>query len=207
MCSLSYVAQVATFYTMFNRSPIGKYHIMVCGTTPCMLCGSRSISAAIKDFLKIDYGQTTSVTHPAMHPHNAPPYFHDSPTCFFQSLPSHVHAHTSFLGSCCVQEPWFASMMVLLGLVCTFMSQHLASSSCEFLAWLQDGLFTLGEMECMGSCVNAPMIAVADYTKGTEGFSYNYYEDLTPADAVKILESLSAGKPPKVCMLFEMEPS
>ena len=55
------LAQVATFYTMFNRSPIGKYHIMVCGTTPCMLCGSRSISAAIKDHLKIDYGQTTSV--------------------------------------------------------------------------------------------------------------------------------------------------
>lgn len=31
------LAQVATFYTMFNRSKIGKYHVMVCGTTPCML--------------------------------------------------------------------------------------------------------------------------------------------------------------------------
>ena len=29
--------KVATFYTMFNRSKIGKYHVMVCGTTPCML--------------------------------------------------------------------------------------------------------------------------------------------------------------------------
>ena len=29
--------QVATFYTMFNRSKMGKYHVMVCGTTPCML--------------------------------------------------------------------------------------------------------------------------------------------------------------------------
>lgn len=29
----------------------------------------------------------------------------------------------------------------------------------------QDGLFTLGEMECMGACVNAPMVAIADYTK------------------------------------------
>ena len=37
-------------------------------------------------------------------------------------------------------------------------------------------MFTLGEMECMGACVNAPMIAVADYTKGVDGFSYNYYE-------------------------------
>lgn len=33
----SFLAQVATFYTMFNRSKIGKYHVMVCGTTPCML--------------------------------------------------------------------------------------------------------------------------------------------------------------------------
>lgn len=40
----------------------------------------------------------------------------------------------------------------------------------------QDGMFTLGEMECMGACVNAPMVAVADYTKGVEGFSYNYFE-------------------------------
>lgn len=35
------VYEVATFYTMFNRSKIGKYHIMICGTTPCrcaMLC-------------------------------------------------------------------------------------------------------------------------------------------------------------------------
>ncbi len=50
----------------------------------------------------------------------------------------------------------------------------------------------------MGSCVNAPMIAVADYTNGTSSFSYNYYEDLTPADAVKILETLKEGKQPKV---------
>ncbi len=65
-------------------------------------------------------------------------------------------------------------------------------------ALMQDGLFTLGEMECMGSCVNAPMIAVADYTGGAQSFSYNYYEDLTPADAVKILEDLKGGKKPKV---------
>jgi NADH:ubiquinone oxidoreductase subunit E len=39
----------------------------------------------------------------------------------------------------------------------------------------KDGLFTIGEMECMGSCVNAPMIAVADYSAGSEGYTYNYY--------------------------------
>ena len=66
------------------------------------------------------------------------------------------------------------------------------------LAALQDGKFTLGEMECMGSCVNAPMIAVADYTNGVEGFSYNYYEDLTPQDAVKVIAQLASGKQPRV---------
>ena len=61
----------------------------------------------------------------------------------------------------------------------------------------QDGVFTLGEMECMGACVNAPMIAVADYTGGVEGFTYQYFEDLTPADAVAIVTDLKNGKKPK----------
>ena len=60
--SLSAPLQVATFYTMFNRSPVGKYQVLVCGTTPCMLCGSRSLSAAIQDHLGIAYGQTTPVS-------------------------------------------------------------------------------------------------------------------------------------------------
>lgn len=53
--------QVATFYTMFNRSKIGKYHVMVCGTTPCMLCGSRGIEKALVDHLGIGVGDTTEV--------------------------------------------------------------------------------------------------------------------------------------------------
>ena len=57
---------------------------------------------------------------------------------------------------------------------------------------------TLGEMECMGSCVNAPMIAVADYRNGAEGFTYTYYEDLTPESVVGIVETLKAGKQPRV---------
>ncbi|OSX75913.1 hypothetical protein BU14_0216s0004 [Porphyra umbilicalis] len=40
------VYEVATFYTMFVREPIGTYHIQVCGTTPCMLRGARDIVAA-----------------------------------------------------------------------------------------------------------------------------------------------------------------
>lgn len=43
------VYEVATFYTMFVREPIGKYHIQVCGTTPCMLRGARDIVAAATD--------------------------------------------------------------------------------------------------------------------------------------------------------------
>ena len=38
--------EVASFYTMFNLSPVGKYHVQVCGTTPCMLRGSDDVFAA-----------------------------------------------------------------------------------------------------------------------------------------------------------------
>jgi NADH:ubiquinone oxidoreductase subunit E len=54
--------QVATFYTMFNRSKMGKYHVMVCGTTPCMLQGAKGIYKALKEHLGVDYGQTTPVS-------------------------------------------------------------------------------------------------------------------------------------------------
>jgi NADH dehydrogenase (ubiquinone) flavoprotein 2 len=55
------------------------------------------------------------------------------------------------------------------------------------------GTFTLGEMECMGACVNAPMIVVSDFSNGVKGYSYNYFEDLTPEDAVRIADSYKAG--------------
>ena len=40
--------EVATFYTMYNLAPVGRYHVQVCGTTPCMLRGSDGIIAACK---------------------------------------------------------------------------------------------------------------------------------------------------------------
>jgi NADH-quinone oxidoreductase subunit E len=40
--------EVATFYTMYNLAPVGRYHVQVCGTTPCMLRGSDDIIAACK---------------------------------------------------------------------------------------------------------------------------------------------------------------
>ncbi|KXZ51439.1 hypothetical protein GPECTOR_12g402 [Gonium pectorale] len=114
------VYEVATFYTMFNRTPIGKYHVLICGTTPCRLQGAQGIEEAVTKHLGVHIGQTTP-----------------------------------------------------------------------------DGLFTLGEMECMGACVNAPMVAIADYTKGVEGFEYTYYEDLTPSDMIGILDTLKKGGKPK----------
>eukprot|EP01026_Neomeris_dumetosa_P003057 TRINITY_DN10837_c0_g2_i1.p1 TRINITY_DN10837_c0_g2~~TRINITY_DN10837_c0_g2_i1.p1 ORF type:complete len:273 (-),score=34.11 TRINITY_DN10837_c0_g2_i1:162-980(-) len=119
------VYEVATFYTMFNRSRVGSYHILVCGTTPCMLQGSRNLVQTISNHLGIGMGQTT-----------------------------------------------------------------------------QDGMFTLGEMECMGSCVNAPMIAIADYTGGAEKYTYNYYEDLTTQSVIEIIETLRKGGVPKVGSQF-----
>ena len=40
--------EVATFYTMYNLAPVGRYHVQVCGTTPCMLRGSDDVFAACK---------------------------------------------------------------------------------------------------------------------------------------------------------------
>jgi len=42
------VVEVATFYTMYNLVPVGRFHVQVCGTTPCMLRGSDDILAACK---------------------------------------------------------------------------------------------------------------------------------------------------------------
>eukprot|EP00731_Ephydatia_muelleri_P035645 Em0144g15a len=104
------VYEVATFYTMFNRSPVGKYHIQVCTTTPCMLRDSDGIVSAIQKKLNIEVGQTT-----------------------------------------------------------------------------HDGLFTLSEAECLGACVNAPMVQIND----------DYYEDLSPRDIEHIIDDLAAGRKPK----------
>lgn len=115
------VYEVATFYSMFNRAPVGKYHLLVCGTTPCMIRGSREIETALLEHLGVQRNEVT-----------------------------------------------------------------------------KDGMFSVGEMECMGCCVNAPMITVADYTKASEGYTYNYYEDVTPERVIEIVEMLRKGEVPKV---------
>ncbi len=104
------VYEVCTFYFMFNTRPIGRFHLQVCGTTPCWLRGSDDVLRACKDAGGLKgYGDTSA-----------------------------------------------------------------------------DGAFTLTEMECMGACVNAPMIAVDD----------DYYEDLDYESTVKLIEALKRGERP-----------
>jgi len=105
----SQVYEVASFYTMFNREKVGKYFLQLCGTTPCMICGSEDIKQTIEKHLGIKEGETT-----------------------------------------------------------------------------KDGLFTLREVECLGSCANAPMIQMND----------DYYECLTPQTTIELLEACKKGTPP-----------
>lgn len=53
------VYEVATFYSMYNLEPVGKYLIQLCTTTPCWLCGSSDVVKACTDHLGINVGQTT----------------------------------------------------------------------------------------------------------------------------------------------------
>ena len=107
------IFEVATFYTMFNRTPVGKYHVQVCTTTPCQLggCGSDIILKTVIDHLGI-HGPGDST---------------------------------------------------------------------------KDNVFTVSEVECLGACVNAPMIQVND----------DFYEDLTPETTITMLDDLKAGKDTK----------
>ncbi|WP_276132850.1 complex I 24 kDa subunit family protein [Polluticoccus soli] len=54
------VYEVASFYTMYNLKPVGKYVFEVCRTGPCMLNGSDDIIAYIKEKLSIGEGETTT---------------------------------------------------------------------------------------------------------------------------------------------------
>ena len=54
------VYEVATFYSMYNLKPVGKYMFEVCQTGPCMLNGSENIIKYIYDTLGIKPGETTS---------------------------------------------------------------------------------------------------------------------------------------------------
>lgn len=100
------VLEVATFYTMFHLSPVGKHHFQLCGTTPCMLRGAEDLKKVCK----------------------------------------------SRIGE-----------------------KHAVSA---------DGLFSWEEVECVGACVNAPVVAIDDY----------YHEDLTPDALEALMDKLARGE-------------
>jgi NADH-quinone oxidoreductase E subunit len=105
------VYEVATFYTMFNLKPVGKFHLQLCRTTPCWLRGSDALKQACEKKLGIGLKQVTP-----------------------------------------------------------------------------DGLFSMVEVECLGACVNAPVIQIND----------DFYEDLDPQRLEALLDALARGETAKI---------
>lgn len=84
-------------------------------------------------------------------------------------------------------------VQVCTNLPCWLRGSDEISSACKRVAGVgfgetsDDGMFTLSEVECLGACVNAPMMQIND----------DYFEDLTPESAEEILNILRAGGTPK----------
>ncbi len=55
-----HVMEVATFYTMYYRKPVGKYHFQVCRTLSCALCGAKKITEQLKSRFGINPGEVSS---------------------------------------------------------------------------------------------------------------------------------------------------
>ncbi len=104
------VYEVATFYSMYNLAPVGKYFIQVCTTTPCMIRGAYDLVEACKE--KISKNQN-EISH---------------------------------------------------------------NDKCSWV-----------EVECLGACVNAPMMQIND----------DYFEDLDKEKTIKIIEQILSDKKPK----------
>ncbi len=58
--SPSHVFGVATFYTMYYKQPVGKYHVQVCRTLSCALCGNMQILEHLKSRFKVSAHEVTS---------------------------------------------------------------------------------------------------------------------------------------------------
>lgn len=56
----AHVESVATFYTMYYKRPVGTYHVQVCRTLSCMLCGAKDISKYLAARLSVSPGEVTS---------------------------------------------------------------------------------------------------------------------------------------------------
>ncbi|MEO5365127.1 MAG: NADH-quinone oxidoreductase subunit NuoE [Magnetococcus sp. WYHC-3] len=53
------VYEVASFYTMYNLHPVGRYHVQICTNISCWLCGSDEVMGAVQKRLGVDVGHTT----------------------------------------------------------------------------------------------------------------------------------------------------
>ncbi|WRX10115.1 hypothetical protein QQP08_002602 [Theobroma cacao] len=152
------VYEVATFYSMFNRSKVGKYHLLVCGTTPCMIRGSREIEEALLKHLGVKRNEVTKD------------------------------------GLFSVGE--MECMVSLFLYMFTYLDLYLLINfGVDFVVQfaMDENVYSITYRGC---CVNAPMITVADYSNGSEGYTYNYYEDVTPQRVVEIVEMLRRGEKP-----------
>lgn len=56
---LAHVKEVASFYTMYYKKPVGTYHIQVCRTLSCMICGAFDILSFLKEKFKVNQGEIT----------------------------------------------------------------------------------------------------------------------------------------------------
>ena len=56
------VLEVATFYTMFNLSPVGRFHVQFCGTTPCVLRGADALKKVLMEVIGHQDGMTADGT-------------------------------------------------------------------------------------------------------------------------------------------------
>jgi len=104
------VYEVATFYSMYNLSPVGKYFFQICTTTPCMIRGAYKLVEACKEKISPNENELSK------------------------------------------------------------------DKSCSWM-----------EVECLGACVNAPMMQIND----------DYYEDLDKGKTLKIIDQILKGETPK----------
>jgi NADH-quinone oxidoreductase E subunit len=58
--SPAFTASVASFYTMYNKKPVGTHHVQVCTNLSCALVGADRIVDCLRDRLGVDVGQTTA---------------------------------------------------------------------------------------------------------------------------------------------------
>jgi NADH-quinone oxidoreductase E subunit len=110
-----------------------------------------------------------------------------------QVPPIRVYEVATFYTMYNLKPIWKHHVRVCTNLPCWLRGSNAVVGACkrvlaiDFGMTTEDGMFTLSEVECLGACVNAPMIQIGD----------DYYEDLDSDTTEKILKTLKAGDKPK----------